>query len=281
MRALRPLDAGPLRVFILLIGACLVAGCDGEDDGRPKLGVATSYLECAVRDLAGDEFQIVRMLPPGSCPGHFDVTPAMVSRLRECSLLLRFGFQDGLDARLARLKEDGLRSVPIPAGEGLCVPATYAETCRAVCAALCEAHPGREAAYAARLTRIEARMAKLAEEAASAVRRAGLEGAPVIASGHQAAFCEVLGLRVLATYTGGGTQSLSRLRACIAEGERAGVRLVVATLQEGPQLADPLAHRLDARAVVFSNFPSMDDGQKTFDDLVRDNVAALTDGGQP
>ncbi|MFP4058693.1 MAG: metal ABC transporter substrate-binding protein [Candidatus Brocadiia bacterium] len=271
------------RLSALLAAALLLglAGCGEEEDPRPKLAVTTSYLECAVRDLAAEEFHIIRMLPPGTCPGHFDVTPAMVSRLRECPLLLRFDFQEGLEEKLRRLEAHGLRSVAVPAGEGLCVPATYAETCRAVCGALGEVYPEREAAYRARLASIEARMEALREEAASAVRRAGLGGAPVVASGHQASFCAALGLRVLATYTGGDAQKLSRLQACIAEGHRAAVRLVVANLQEGPQLADPLAHRLGARAVVLSNFPSMEEGQRTFDELVRANVAALCDGCLP
>jgi len=56
------------------------------------------------------------------------------------------------------------------------------------------------------------------------------------------------------------------------------VRFIIANLQEGPQLAAPLAQRLAAQAVVFSNFPSMEDGQGTFDALVEANVASLTGG---
>ncbi len=266
---------------LLLLAAGLLAGCTEDDDGRPQLGVTTSYLECAARDLAGEEFQIVRMLPPGTCPGHFDVTPAMVQRLRECSLLLRFDFQEGLDAKLARLKDQGLRTVPIPAGEGLCVPDTYAETCRAVCAALGEAYPQHQSAYKTRMQSVESRMGSLADKIARTVEKAGLAGAPVVASGHQATFCAALGLEVVATYTGSNMQKLSQLQACIGKGERAGVRCVVATLQEGPQLAEPLAHRLEARTVVFSNFPSMEEGQRTFDALVRANVAALIGESSP
>ncbi len=107
------------------------------------------------------------------------------------------------------------------------------------------------------------------------------QGAPVVASGHQAAFCQALGLRVVATFTGGDEQSIARLSELLERGDEAGVRLVVANLQEGPQLAEPLAQRFGARPVVFSNFPSMAEEQDTFDELVESNVRALTDGAAP
>jgi len=265
---------------LLLLAAWLVAGCGGSrDDGRPVVGVTTSYIECAVRELAGDALRTVRLLPPGSCPGHFDVTPGMVRELRRCPALLRFDFQTGLDERLSRLVEAGLRIIAVPAGEGLCVPETYAATCRAVCAALCECAPGEADALLRRCQEIEGRMAQLAGELQARVAAAGLAGAPVVASGHQRAFCEALGLRVVATFTGGDEQSVARLAALIEQGEEAGVRLVVANLQEGPQLAEPLAQRLGARPVVFSNFPSMSAEQDTFEELLEANLCALL--GEP
>ena len=268
--------------WLVLLAAGLLCGCGGSaDDGRPALGVTTSYIECAVRDLAGETIRTVRLLPPGTCPGHFDVTPGMVRDLRRCAALLRFDFQAGLDERLSRLTASGMRIIAVPAGEGLCVPETYAATCRAVCAALAECVPTCADAFGERLKQVEARMARLDGELRAKVATAGLEGAPVVTSGHQAAFCEALGLRVIATYTGGDEQSLARLAALIEQGEQAGVRFVIANEQEGPQLADPLAQRLGARPVVFSNFPSMSGEQDTFDELVEANLRALTGEAKP
>jgi len=266
----------------LLLAAWLLSGCGGSpDDGRPVVGVTTSYIECAVHDLAGDASRTVRLLPPGTCPGHFDVTPRMVRALRRCPVLLRFDFQAGLDEQFSRLTASGMRIIAVPAGKGLCVPETYAATCRAVCAALAGCLPTRADAFVERLKEVEARMARLDGELRARVAAAGIQGAPVVSSGHQAAFCEALGLRVVATYTGGDEQSLARLEALIGQGEEAGVRFVIANLQEGPQLADPLAQRLGARAVVFSNFPSMSAEQDTFDELVEANLRALTGEAKP
>ena len=261
---------------VLVLTALLLAGCSGKpDDPRPVVATTTSYLECAVADLSGERFRVARLLPPGCCPGHFDVSPAMLDKLAAAKLLLRFEFQSALDEKLHHFRDNGLEVVAVASPEGLCVPATYVDICRGVCKALCDACPERAAEYRNRLTEIGDRMAALASEVRATVRKEKLAGARVLASGHQAQFARALGLDVVATFTGRAAAGFKELETCIRAGKDAKIRFVVANLQEGVQLADPVAHRLGAKVVVFSNFPSMASDETTFDALVRHNVAAL------
>jgi hypothetical protein len=46
-------------------------------------------------------------------------------------------------------------------------------------------------------------------------------------------------------------------------------------LPEGHRTADALAERLKARVVVFGNFPALERGRVSFDDLLIGNVEAL------
>jgi ABC-type sugar transport system substrate-binding protein len=50
---------------------------------------------------------------------------------------------------------------------------------------------------------------------------------------------------------------------------------VIANKQEGAALAEALADRLGAKAIVFSNFPVPDDRGDAFDQLLRQNVRVL------
>jgi len=265
-----------MKRLTLALAALALAGCSSEPaDPRPAIATTTSYLECAVADLSGQRFRTVRLLPPGCCPGHFDVSPAMLEKLADARLLLRFEFQSALDEKLHHFRDKGLTVVAVPSPEGLCVPATYLEVCRGVCTALCAADPEHAAEHRSRLAGIEDRMAALLSEARAEVEENRLTGARVLASGHQAHFCRALGLDVVATFTGREAAGFKELETCIRAGKDARVRFVVANLQEGVQLADPVAHRLGAKVVVFSNFPSMQGEETTFDALVRRNVAAL------
>ena len=60
---------------------------------HPQIATTTSYLEAAVHDLLGEDFSVLRLAEPGTCPGHFDIRPSQVLELRQCGVLLRFDFQ--------------------------------------------------------------------------------------------------------------------------------------------------------------------------------------------
>jgi hypothetical protein len=50
---------------------------------------------------------------------------------------------------------------------------------------------------------------------------------------------------------------------------------VIANKQEGTALAEALAGRLGAKAIVFSNFPVFDGQGNEFDQLLRENMRLL------
>jgi len=270
------LDEPLTRRWAVALCVLLLAGCSAKpEDRRAVVATTTSYIECAVVDLAGKRFRSVSILPPGCCPGHFDLSPAMLDKLAHAKLLLRFEFQSALDAKLDHFRDDGLRIVAVPSPEGFCDPGTYVTVCRSVCDALCGIDPEHAAEYRERFAAVTSRMAALLSDVRSQVANSALAGARVLASGHQACFCRAIGLDVVATFTGREAAGFKELDECIRAGREAGTRYVVANLQEGVQLAAPLADRLDAKVVVFSNFPSMQAGETTFDALVRHNMAAL------
>ena len=134
-------------LMVLSVLLCLPVGGCGDRDAPGQgyvLAVTNSYLECAVRDLWGRDVAILCLAPPGMCPGHFDISPAQVRQLKNCTLLLRFDFQRGIEDRLARLREQGLDVQQVQPAGGLCVPETYAAVCRQVCQVLSQAHPDRK-----------------------------------------------------------------------------------------------------------------------------------------
>ena len=253
-----------------------LAGCRKAAGERPVPHVAAtnSYLACAAREfLHGDD--VVALASPGVCPGHFDLKPSQADALRQATLLLRFDFQAKLDERLAEARHQRLRIVSVAAGDGLCIPATYLRACQQTADAMVEAALLDRAAAAERLRAVQRRMENLEKELTRAVRGAGLAGAPVLASAHQAAFCRDLGLHVVGTFPGADTARLSQIRQCLANGRRARARSVIGNLQEGTAVAERLGKQLGAAVVLFSNFPNMTAGQRTFDALVRANLAGL------
>jgi len=281
-RPFRRRRIGECTLPLLLLTLFAVGGCSKgpRSPNKPQIAVTTSWLECAVRDIAGERFETVRLLQPGDCPGHFDLAPGTLKRLSRCSLLFRFDFQEGLDSRLSGLASRSLRIVSVAMPGGLCVPDSYLDACRQMECALRETYPGYADTFHGRLAVVEKRLAALSGAARARIADAGLRGKKVVSSDHQSLFCRWLGLEVVAEFTRAENMTSSAVKEVIAAAERSGARLIIANLQEGRRAADTIARRLHATVIVFSNFPSMESDQKQFDDLFLHNLQSLIRGGE-
>jgi len=262
-------------VFSLACGL-LVTGCENKlgEESRAEIAVTNSYLGCAVRELCGDDTEVLCLAPPGMCPGHFDISPLQVRQLCDCRMLLLFDFQKQVEETLYRVKERGLKTAIVKEADGLCIPESYLAVCREVSDALSSEYPEMNARYQQRLGVIEKDLEHLREELLEKVRQAGITSAKVLASNHQADFVNWLGMESIATFVGSDIETVAGIEHCIKKAKGQGVRFVIANKQEGTALAKALAERLGAKAVVFSNFPELG-GESGFDELVRANVEEL------
>jgi len=255
----------------------MIAGCDkgAASVGGCEIAVTNSYLQCAVCDLWGTDVAVLCLAPPGMCPGHFDISPAQVRQLKSCKLLLRFDFQQGVEQRLERMRQGGLDIESVQAPAGLCVPDSYLGVCRQVCQVLSRTYPQQAAQFEARLGAIQERLAQLAGELRQDVAAAGVVSAGVLTSHHQAEFVRWLGLDPIAAFVGSDSETVASIDHCLKMTAGREVRFVIANQQEGTALAQALAERCRARAVVFSNFPGNCEDQTGFDRLLQGNVRLL------
>ena len=260
-----------------LLGCLVVAGCQ-KAQSRPPAAVAASnsFLECVAKDLLGSNTPVMRLADPGMCPGHFDIRPSEVEELRHAKVLLRFDFQKSLDAKLGG-SEGGVRIVEVRVAGGLCEPESYLSACKQVSDVFVEMGLLTRALADHKLQWIGKRLDELSQSSKQAIASAGLGDQPVLASIHQEAFCKWLGLRPVATFSGADSAGVGQVDQAIAQGRQAGVKLVIANLPEGRRVADALAERLGAKVVVLGNFPALDKGQSSFDDLLKSNVNALVE----
>jgi zinc transport system substrate-binding protein len=261
----------------LLLITGITAGCreSNVSQKQPEIAVANSYLLSAVKDLCGQSTEVLSFVPPGMCPGHFDMSPAQVKQLSRCKILLLFDFQSGIGNALSRLEERGLKIYSIKAPEGLCLPNTYLAVARSVADVLSKDNPAKRVEYGKRLELIERRLNTLAADISAKIEKAGLENTEVLASGHQAEFARWLGLNVVATFAGSDVEIPSGINSALMEAKDKNIKLVIANQQEGTALAKALADRLNSKMVVFSNFPTGQGDMPAFDLLLLENISGL------
>lgn len=288
------------RIVLLGLGL-MVAASNGCQDGgsghateRPEIAVTNTYLGAAVRDLAGASTPILELAGPGMCPGHFDLSPGQMSRLRRCRLMLRFDFQQGLEDRLRRTGHDRpeVRAV-VPKG-GLGVPGTYARVCSQVADALVAMDLLAPRDAQARLAVVARRIEELHGRVRSTLAQNDVAGLAVVASAHQEGLCRWLGLAVAGTFSSSDETRVGEIRDALAAGADRKVKLVIANRPEGRQLADALAEALEVGVVVFDNFPSNESSASNpsrtttqgaevpaFDAMLLANVSRLIEGAAP
>ncbi len=273
--------AGGSAACLMWLAFLLVASCDKPVPPTAlKLAVSSSYLECAARDLLGEQVEFVRLAEPGACPGHFDLRPSQITELRDCRALLRFNFQDSLDAKLTNLTGPHRPIVEITLCGGMCEASSYLTACRQLAEAFVAAQLLSREGAAARYNQIAERVNACAAKLQADVKEAGLQQLPVITSGHQRAFCEALGLHVVGTFRASDASRISEINHLIEVAQAAGVKLVVANRPEGRRLADALAERLSVKMVEFGNFPDPRTGETAFDALLAANTRALLDAAR-
>ena len=271
-----------LCVFISIFFCCAFLNCSQKPQNTDVRNavVTTSWLECCVKDIAGDDIEVVRLCPPGSCPGHFDMKPGVLSDLNNSEIMFRFDFQKSLDDKLSSFAENGLVIASVTAPEGLCIPSSYLKCCEMVCSTLSNAYPDKKDKYDESLGLVRVRIKQLEEKILDQVEEAGLKGTKIVSSGHQSCFCRWLGMDTIACYSGAESTSPSEMEKLLDKGKEAGIKYIIANLQEGKQVGSALAFHLKATMVTFSNFPTMEDSQNSFDELVEDNVKCLLTANQ-
>ena len=270
---------------MLVVAAVLLnlGGCeqgDNENGNRnknesPEIAVTNTYFQAMVTDLCQGEKEVICLTPPGMCPGHFDISPGMVNKLRRCRVLLRADFQKSLDKQLKHIKQDGLSIQAIRTLPGLCLPQSYLATCDEVLKVLAELNPDRQASYRQQLGQIRSRLDRLTSQLKDRIRQASIEKAKIITSNHQADFARWLGLEVVGTFAGRDAATPGSINACLEKTHYHKIKFVIANQQGGTELARVLAERLNAKIVIFSNFPDKADQPESFDQLLKNNVAAL------
>jgi len=76
-----------------LIAGLALGGCSPSVTSKLQVVTSTSLMAQIVERVGGDLVDVVNIIPPAQCPGHFDVKPSDIQRLAEADLFLLHGWQ--------------------------------------------------------------------------------------------------------------------------------------------------------------------------------------------
>lgn len=254
----------------------LIAGGAGGVMAEKSVVVTTTMLESAVWEATGDRVRPERLIPPGNCPGHFDLKPLMLKEIKNSDLFICHDYQRGIKDKVEALGGDLDIMVVAEKGSYL-VPSNYWNMVEQIEFKLNPSTgvgdvPGAESDSDSEGRDIPDRMETSVRLLRTAAAENGWRGASVLAAAMQADFCRWLGFDVAGVIPRSEALTPSKMRDLL----RTDAEMVVGNLQSGGDVARIVGQRLDIPVAVISNFPrTAASASKAYENLLQDNIEEL------
>lgn len=239
----------------------------------------SSLITDIIQDISDGKLKAYTLIPPGMCPGHYDVKPSDVETLANSRVLIIHNWQQNMKNIIGLVEAADnpdlvIKVIDVP--DMPMVPQVQAETTDKIARALGEIDPENSAYYQEKATeRAQAILAKGAE-VKNKLQDANVSGVKVLCVEYQAGFAEWAGFDVVATYGRPEDLSPADVTQLITEAEQAGVALVIDNLQSGSAtLGAAMEPDIEAIQVTISNFPGGFENTETWEKALDKNVDLL------
>jgi len=245
-----------IATLIALVFVAAVSNPPQAGKARPPRRIVTSdtILSGMVAALLpADRYLVEAMLPPGQCPGHYDLKLTDIEKAQKAELMVAFKampFMDKAGAlRVPRLAVDA-------GGRNWMTPPAYIHGLGVIADNLARQFPEDREEIDGRRQKAVAAVAARADQLLETLSKAGLGGKSVIAATMQKEPLEWMGFRVVADYGRPEAISAREVVRLVKIGREQQAIAVVDNLQSGPDTGKSIAETLGVAHVVLNNFPT-------------------------
>ena len=255
----------------VLVAVSLASSVPALAAGERSVVVSTSMLASAMREIIpkGEKVNVVTILPPSSCPGHYDLSPRVVPRLKSASLSIIHDFQGDIEKKLKGMGAGSVSFRKVSIKGSPLVPSNYHLLAQQVASMYESVFPGVHDRILISLDSVKSRTDAFSKKAVETAKP--WKGRPVIAATHTVEFCVWLGFDVVGIIR--RTEEMKPRDYQKIAGLKAD--MIVANLQEGTQGAESLSERMKIPCAVLSNFPGADGFGTDYYDLMNANLSRL------
>jgi len=243
-----------------------------ENTEKVKVIVTTSLIESIVKEIGGDNFDVTVMVPPGGCPGHFDVKPEDIKAVASGSLFLKHGWEMWAENLIKSANNPNLKVETIAIKGNWMVPIFQNEAVDKIATVLSEVDKVNSDVYMEKAAAYKEKVEKVAADAKKRCEEAGLSKVNVICSQVQEGFVKWLGFNVVATYGRPDELTPEVIKDLVDKCNDNGAKLVIDNLQSGPTAGLQVAEEVGANHVTLSNFPGAVEGANGYEGNLNHNL---------
>jgi zinc transport system substrate-binding protein len=270
-----------LAVLIAALVGTLGAVLAIAQHAQPLVDIMTgsSFITNIIQDVADGELETRTLIPPGVCPGHYDIKPSDIEALANSKALFIHNFQQtyaNVNGAIEAAENPDLIITVLNVTGNWMVPSVQAEAVGKIAQALGEIYPENAAYYEGNTTERAQAILAYGEDVKNGLQDAGVDGVKVICAAMQEGFVRWAGFDVVATYGRPEELSPDDVAQLISEAREAGVALIIDNLQSGSTtLGVSMEQDIEAISVIISNFPGGLEDTGTWEKAIDKNADLL------
>jgi zinc transport system substrate-binding protein len=250
-------------------------------DAQPPIDVVagSSLIGNIVQDVADGKLVTHTLIPPGVCPGHYDVQPSDIVALSNCTALFIHDYQQyftNITGAIEAAQNPDLTITVLNVTGNWMTPAVQADAVGNITQALAQMDPENAAYYQQRAAEREQAILAHGQEVEATLQQAGVNGVKVICADMQAGFVSWAGFDVVATFGRPEDLTPAAEAQLVDEANQAGAVLIIDNLQSGSKTLGPAIEQdVEAIPVTISNFPGGFANTETWEKAIDENVSLL------
>jgi len=239
----------------------------------------SSLIANIIQDVADDKLETRTLIPPGVCPGHYDVKTSDIEALANSKALFIHNFQqdyENVTGAIEAAENPDLVIVVLNVTGNWMVPSVQAEGVNKIAQAMGGIDQENAAYYQGNATERAQAILAYGEQVKDRLQDAAVDGVKVICAEMQQGFVGWAGFDIVATFGRPEDLSVAQMEALVAEAKEAGVALVIDNLQSGSTtLGASLGQDIEAIPVTISNFPGGLENTETWEKAIDKNIDLL------
>ena len=248
-----------------------LTGCAEEETSQLKAVTTTSLIARIVERVGGELVDIVNIIPPSQCPGHFDVSPNDIKKLANARLFLLHGWQGEMfsEELIASADNPDLTTViiDVKVGENTnwMTPEVQQAAVDKIVAALSQGDSNNSAAYEKVAIEYKSEVQVKGAEVKARLAEEDLASINVMCAEQLTGLVRWMGLNIITTYGRPDSLTPEVVKELVDTGREENVILIIDNLQSGQDAGAGLAEELGCKRIIFTNFPGGFDNTETWE----------------
>ena len=264
----------------------MVGGCQQEEKAQLKVVTSTSLIAHIVERVGGDLIDVVNIIPPAQCPGHFDVKPGDIQKLADADLFLLHGWQGEMFSQELIVSANNpsltVVQVNVMVGENVnwMTPPVQQAAVDKITETLCQIDEANCSVYRQAADKYKSIIAAKESEIKKKLSGLDLAGVNVMCADQLVGFVKWAGFNIISIYGRPETFTPQVVKDLVDRGRAEKVALIIDNLQSGQDAGAGVAEELGCKRVILTNFPGGFANTETWEKAIDYDIELLIEAMQ-